>query len=298
MTDHIVVGIDGSPTSAKALGYAAAEASASGAELEIVHALNLPTVVDFSGVQLTAPQIDGLQSYAEELLAGAKTWVAERHPDLTCRTRYEVGAPTALLIELSKTATALVVGSRGVGAVEGAFLGSVSSRLATEAHCPVFIIGAGDPTPASGPIVVGVDDSDFSVAAAAFALREAVRRNTTVRAVTGYRVPVLAVPTEPDLITALQESERAEADKVIVEVMRRAQSDSTASVPVETVTVDGGASDAILSQATDAQLIVVGSHGRGLIGRLLLGSVSRRVLQDADRPVAVVNVSESDPQQS
>lgn len=293
MTDHIVVGIDGSPNSAKALGYAAAEATASASELEIVHALNLPTVVDFSGVQLTAPQIDGLQSYAEELLAGAKAWVAERHPDLPCRTRYEIGSPTALLIELSKTATALVVGSRGVGAVEGAFLGSVSSRLATEASCPVFVISADDPTPTSGPVVVGVDDSDFSIAAARFALREAARRNTSVRAVTGYRVPVLAVPTEAELITALQESEQAEAGKVIVEVMKQAQSPDTASVPVETVTVDGGAPEAILSQAGDAQLIVVGSHGRGLIGRLLLGSVSRRVLQDADRPVAVVNVADS-----
>lgn len=294
MSEYLVVGIDGSATSAKALGYAAAEAAASGLALEIVYALNLPTTVDFSGAQLPAPQVDGLQEYAEELLAGAAKWVAEHQPKLSCRTRSEVGSPTAVLVEASRDAAALVVGSRGLGAVEGAFLGSVSARLATEANCPVFVIGEGDPTPDDGPVVVGVDDSDFSVVAAAFALREARRRGTSVRAVMGYQVALTDMATQAELIAAMHETELAAADKILTAVMDRARSADTAEVPVETVAVDGGPSDAILAQARDAQLIVVGSHGRGLIGRLLLGSVSRRVLHDADRPVAVVNLSDDD----
>ena len=57
--------------------------------------------------------------------------------------------------------------------------------------------------------------------------------------------------------------------------------------------MEGRAAEAILSHAGDAQLIVVGTHGKGLVRRMLLGSVSRQVLNDADRPVAVVDLPDS-----
>jgi nucleotide-binding universal stress UspA family protein len=59
---------------------------------------------------------------------------------------------------------------------------------------------------------------------------------------------------------------------------------------VDHVVVEGHAADAILGQAEDSQLIVVGTHGKGLVRRILLGSVSRQVLSDADRPVAVIDL--------
>jgi nucleotide-binding universal stress UspA family protein len=62
---------------------------------------------------------------------------------------------------------------------------------------------------------------------------------------------------------------------------------------VDHVAVDGRAAEAILSHADDAQLIVVGTHGKGMVRRMLLGSVSRQVLGDADRPVAVVDLPDS-----
>jgi nucleotide-binding universal stress UspA family protein len=57
--------------------------------------------------------------------------------------------------------------------------------------------------------------------------------------------------------------------------------------------VEGRPAEAILRHAEDAQLIVVGTHGKGLVRRVLLGSVSRQVLNDADRPVAVVDLPEN-----
>jgi nucleotide-binding universal stress UspA family protein len=64
-------------------------------------------------------------------------------------------------------------------------------------------------------------------------------------------------------------------------------------VSVDKVAVEGRAAEAILGHAGDAQLIVVGTHGKGLVRRVLIGSVSRQVLNDADRPVAVVDLPDS-----
>jgi nucleotide-binding universal stress UspA family protein len=205
----------------------------------------------------------------------------------------EIGNPTWVLVRESEGAAAMVVGRRGLGAVKGAFLGSVSIRLVTEAKCPVFVIGEGDERPSTGPVVVGVDDSDFGIAALAFAIAEAGRRKTTVRAVYAYRLPALAIPVEPDLIDALQTSEADQAAKVITAAVEKARTPETASVEVEQMTVEDVPVNAILEQSKDAQLIVVGSHGRGFVRRLLLGSVSRQVLHDADRPVVVVGTRDS-----
>jgi nucleotide-binding universal stress UspA family protein len=297
MSKQLVVGIDGSNHSARALEFAAAEAVLAGRELEILHALEVPTPVDFYGVQVAAPDATSMQGYAEELLASAEKQVRSLQPDLTVRTRYEIGSPTWVLAEASTDAAGVVVGSRGLGAVGSAVLGSVSSRLATHAECPLFVVGDQDQLPDTGPIVIGVDDSDFSSAACRFALEEAVLRRTTVRAVTAYRIPALAVPVEPQLITELKESERIEAGKLITEIVRRSRTPQTQDVEVEAVAVEGAPADVILDQARDAQLIVLGSHGKGLVRRLLLGSVGQQVLQDADRPVAIIDFdkpSESD----
>jgi nucleotide-binding universal stress UspA family protein len=289
---RIVVGIDGSAASARALEYAADEAALTGHELEVVHALELPTDVDFYGVHVAGAQVESLQDYAEQLLASAENRVAELHPGLGCRSRYQIGGATTVLIEASQDAAALVVGNRGLGGLGRAVLGSVSGRVATESACPVFVIGEHDELPTSGPILVGVDDSEFGVAALRFALAEAALRRTSVRAVTAFHTPALAMPVEPELISRLGRSEQ-EAAAAVIEAALAEVAAERGQVEVETIAAEGVAADVIIGRASDAQLIVVGSHGKGLVRRLLLGSVSRQVLHDADRPVVVVDVPES-----
>jgi nucleotide-binding universal stress UspA family protein len=289
---RIVVGIDGSAPSARALEYAAQEAELTGAALEIVHALELPVDVDFYGMHIIGAQVDSLQGYAEQLLASAENRIRELHPGLSVSSRYEIGGPGSILIHAAEQAAALVVGTRGLGGFGRAVLGSVSSRVATESSCPVFVIGEHDELPTDGPIVVGVDESDFGVAALRFAVAEAALRGTRVRAVHAYRTPVLAAPVEPELIIQLTRSEQEAAAKIIENAVGEV-GEARGEVEIETVAVEGSPADVITGQAADAQLIVVGSHGKGLVRRLLLGSVSRRVLNDADRPVVVVDVPES-----
>ncbi|HEY9294727.1 MAG TPA: universal stress protein [Microlunatus sp.] len=293
MAGHLVVGVDGSTGSARALEYAAAEAVRGGFVLEIVNALDLPTDVDFYGVRLAAPDIEAMQSYADDLLASAKAKVNELFPELTCETRYEIGNASTILINASDGAAAMVLGTRGMGAAGRTFLGSVSTRLASDARCPLFVINEDHELPSDGPIVIGVDDSDFSIAALRFALAEAERRKAALRVVTGYRIPTLAIPIDADMVNDLQKSEEDSARQLISSVVAEARKAEPINVEIEEIAVEAPAAEAILSQSADAQLIVVGSHGKGWAKRLFVGSVSRHVLHSAERPVAVVNVHDS-----
>lgn len=290
MSNKIVVGVDGSAISQRAVEFAADEAASHGGELEILYAIELPTDVDFYGMTIAGPQVEALQRYGDELLAAAAAKVKSDHPDLVCTTKSVIGNPSWVLLAASEDAAGIVVGRRGLGAVQSAFLGSVSSRLATEASCPVFVISEDESRPTSGPILVGVDDSEFGTAALAFALAQAARRKTTVRAVTAYRAPALAIPVEPELVTELQQSEAAQAEQILTTAVERARTAETQDVEVQKVTVEDSPANAIVEQSRDAQLVVVGSHGKGFIKRLLLGSVSRHVLHDVDLPVVVVDI--------
>ena len=101
--------------------------------------------------------------------------------------------------------------------------------------------------------------------------------------------PHRALQADPELVARMRAGVAEEA----AETIARSQDDARAAgadVQVEAVAVEGLAAQAILEHAGDAQLIVVGSHGKGLVRRILLGSVSRQVLNDADRPVAVVDL--------
>jgi nucleotide-binding universal stress UspA family protein len=288
---HITVGIDGSTGSSRALEWAAAEASLAGCDLEIVHAVDLPTTGGiFVNTEMGSETITEMSKFSQDLLDVAARRAAEVAPDVRMWTRTEVGSPAKVLSAASTDAHAVVVGSRGLGALES-FIGSVSVRVATRAGCPVFVIpdkGA-EPT-RGGPIVVGVDDSEYGAAALRFALQEALLRKTSVRIVSAYQLPMVSIPLQPGVITSFEQDEHERALATIEKVLDRARTDETREVKTEAIAVQGPTVGAILAHADDTQLIVVGSHGRGMVRRLILGSVSRRLLYEADRPVAVVDL--------
>ena len=147
----------------------------------------------------------------------------------------------------------------------------------------------------TGRIVVGIDGSQFGTNALRYAIAEAAVRKTSVRAVAAYDVlqPQAYPLADPELLARMRSDIEAEAAGNITRALDEAQGTEPASVNVDHVAVKGLAADAILSHAGDAQLIVVGTHGKGLVRRVLLGSVSRQVLNDTDRPVAVVDLPDS-----
>jgi len=291
---YLTVGIDGSTGSERALEWAAAEAARADCVLEVVHAIDAPHPTGIYGRARVSPVIVAdLHKYSQDLLDAAEERVSRITPGVKVSTRSEPGSPASVLIEASYGASAIVVGSRGLGAFE-AFVGSVSDKVAARARCPVFVIpDDGVEPPAEGPIVVGVDGSDFSVAALRFALSEARLRHTSVRAVSAYQLAVISLPFVPEEIARFQQGEHEEAMAVLEKQLARAKSSETDDVKIDSVVIEAPTVDSLLAYGDDAQLIVVGSHGRNLSAPMILGSVSRRLLHLTDRPVAVVGLPHS-----
>lgn len=205
-------------------------------------------------------------------------------PDAEVEQRAVCDLPARTLIEAGAGAELVVVGSRGIGGFRGLLLGSVSRQVLHHAPCPVAVVRP-SADGASERIVVGVDGSDVSRAALAWALDEGRARQAQVVAVHawqaaiggyGYMAPIVEVET---LETAARQLVERELDAVDT---------SGLPTPVEHhIVVDGGAA-AILAAAEGATLVVVGARGRGGFKGLLLGSVSDQITQHATCPVVVV----------
>ena len=135
-------------------------------------------------------------------------------------------------------------------------------------------------------VVVGVDGSEASGVALEYAVEEAARRKGALRVVSAWTLPVVAQPemiAAPEIVDALQ----AEAELIIDEAVARAR-ELQPEVPSEGVILAGSAGDLLVQEGQGAAVIVVGRRGRGALAGLLLGSVSRHVVDHAPCPVIVV----------
>lgn len=137
----------------------------------------------------------------------------------------------------------------------------------------------------TGRIVVGIDGSPHSRQTLAFAVEEARRRDATIDAVYAYAPPVYWSAPEFGVLIPRPESEVVEDARGLLE---RELADVPDDVRVERVVVEGPAARALLETARGADLLVVGSRGRGGFMGLLLGSTSHQVVTHATCPVVVV----------
>lgn len=135
-TGRIVVGLDGSPSSFDALEWAARQADFTGCTLEIVMTWQWPSSY---GWAMPVPEDYDPEEDVRATLDAAVTRLHAAHPDLGVDPRAVNGHPAPTLVEASKGADLLVVGSRGHGEFVGMLLGSVSEYCATNAHCPVLV---------------------------------------------------------------------------------------------------------------------------------------------------------------
>lgn len=135
----IVVGIDGSEASQRALEWAASEARLRGAQLRVIHSW-LDVFVDG---YFTAPAIyerEAIEQAGQEVLDKALASIPDGSPELRVEGVLVHGQPEVVLLEEAKDADLLVVGSRGRGGFAGLLMGSVSQRVVHHAPCPVVVV--------------------------------------------------------------------------------------------------------------------------------------------------------------
>jgi nucleotide-binding universal stress UspA family protein len=178
----------------------------------------------------------------------------------------------------------LVVGERGAGDLGEPFAGSVASTVVVHAAGPVVVVRGDEPIDPDGPVVVGVDGSPASDAAIDFAVETADAAGCPLVAVHTWWDSFLGPDLEPLLYWGAIE---ADEHRVLAEQLA-GRSATHPDLEVRTVVERSRPATVLLEQARGAQLLVVGSRGRGGFAGLLLGSVSRSLVNRAPCPVAVV----------
>ena len=286
----IIVGIDGSPESDAAVSWAAHDAAIRGLPLTVVH-VESPAAATWAQAPVLEESPEEQQAEGRSLLAHASAIARDAIAD-TARVHIAgelLSSPTPVptLVDQSKDAELIVVGSRGRGALSRSLLGSVSSGLIRHAHCPVALIRHGGPElpdPAQGPVLVGIDGSTSDLATA-IAFEEASLRQAELIALHAWNdIDMNAIPGYDWSPTTAKEGH------LLAEALTSWQ-ERYPNVSVQNRLVSDRAAHALVDASQSAQLVVVGSHGSGALAGMLLGSVSNAVVQAVQRPVIVARPS-------
>jgi nucleotide-binding universal stress UspA family protein len=264
MTDPIVVGVDGSGRSLRALLWAAQEAALHHHPLRIIHVLPFEP----------GPVRDS------RIVSEATAIAEQAHPELEVTSAEVEGTPAATFLAESERAHTVALGAKGRGGFGTVMLGSVALQVVGHAASPVVVVNH---VPLDqGRVTVGVDGSAHSQAALEYGFKEASLRGAQLQALYAWSPPGGAAPVSAAQDTADAEHRRALEDCLAplrqgypdVEVMEELAHES----PV-----------LALARASDrSDLLVVGSRGRGGFRGLALGSVGHHLLQYAMCPIAVI----------
>ncbi|MEV4702849.1 universal stress protein [Actinoplanes sp. NPDC049316] len=273
----IIVGYDRSPAAEAAAVWALDEAARTGAPVQFLYAYE-----PVAGVPTPAGWLEGETDRAvQDALRDAVTSAATTHPGVHIETSVVHASAATTLIERSAEAGLVVVGSRGHSAVAN-LLGSVSLAVSAQAHCPVVVV-RGDPA-RTGSIVVGVDESTSAQLALGFAAETAAARGSELLVVRA-RPPLRGFWVEkPEVVQAALNVLARQLEDVLAPWR-----DKYPQVPVRTEVLAEHPAAALTRYGTSAQLVVVGSRGRGALRGMVLGSISQHLLHHAPCSVAVVH---------
>jgi nucleotide-binding universal stress UspA family protein len=280
---NIVVGVDGSPASDAAVHWAAREAMMRTAPMKLINVV-APTLVS-SAMAPNHTITQGEELRARQILKQARQIVeqqaGEKRPDIHTQRQYAGVVPT--LVDASNDAQMVVVGSSRRAFGRG-ILGPVIAGLLHHANCPVTVVPDPESTQheiGDAPVLVGIDGSTASESAAALAFDEASRRGVPLVALQAWSdvgvVPILGM----DWRTYRDEGAELLGERLAgwqerypdVQVHRRLVCD----VPDRW----------LVDESKNAQLVVLGSGGRGGYAGMHLGSVTSAVIRSVRVPVIV-----------
>jgi nucleotide-binding universal stress UspA family protein len=288
-TGHaVVVGLDRSTGGRAAVEHAATLAERRHLPLRLVHAFE-PSQFTIRPMASWAVEIEGaVRTSAEGLVEETLSGLAHDHPELSVSSRLQPGSAVVTLLEESRSAECVVLGSRGSGDFVDLLIGSTTLHVASQAHCPVIAVQA--PKAGVAPrygVIVGVDGSADSEDAIDVAFQLATETREPLRALHAWTDPsllgpgaLLPVVHDPALVV--------EEERLVLAESMAGWSEKYPDVAVEQRVVRGHPVGALVEAGADASYLVVGAKGRGPLRSMLLGSVSHGVLHHADGPVVVV----------
>ncbi|WP_239155182.1 universal stress protein [Amycolatopsis sp. FDAARGOS 1241] len=292
----LVVGIDENDASLMAVRWAARMARERGRGLRLVHGIDeIP--VEYPHATATYEDAQLLVGERGQRLLGlAQDAAAEVAPGVAVEVVLRLEQPAEALRAESAGAAMLVLGTPGLHRVRGIVLGSVSVALAAHAECPVAFVrphAGEDAPPADGPIVLGVDGTETGEEAITLAFEEASWRRAPLLAIHCWHEAFLAGVFEERGWKTDRQAIEAHEHELLAERLAGWQ-EKYPDVHVERLVVKEKPAEGLLDWADRAQLLVVGSRGRGGLAGLALGSTSQTVIAHALCPVVVVRGKRTD----
>lgn len=293
--DIIVCAVDGSDASKTAAKWAANTAVKRGIPLRLVSSYSMPQFLYAEGMVPPQELYEDLEAETLEKIEEAKKVAVDFLPDVDVSHQIEEGSPIDMLLDLSEQCTMIVMGSRGLGGLSGMVMGSVSAAVVSHASCPVVVVREDNHVTEEtkyGPVVVGVDGSGVSQKAIENAFKEADARGAELIAVHTW-MDMQVQASLAGLSAAQQQWQVVEEEQNALLGHRLAGwQERFPDVKVTKVVTRDRPVRALADASEGAQLLVVGSHGRGGFKGMLLGSTSRALLQAAPCPMMVVRPDE------
>lgn len=286
MSDTIIAAVDGSASSYQAVAWAAVDAALHRCPLHILTSMAVPAGSG-PGMSLAEADVQWLRRDGERIVVEAERIARQSVSGEALEITTEVSFMQIVtdLLDRSAAARMIVVGSRGMGAFQRGLLGSVSTAVTRHARCPVAVIheqSATDAASMAKPVLVGVDGTPNSVPAIELAFSEASRR----------KVELIALHTWSDAsgieLPLPGWAEIRQAEEVLLAEALAGYRERYPEVSVQRIVKVDRPARALLDVSDRAQLLVVGSHGRGGFATMMLGSVSNSLLHSAACPMIVV----------
>jgi nucleotide-binding universal stress UspA family protein len=292
MNRTVVIGYDGSADAEAALAWGLATADRHRAPVHIVsgfdpsqHTLRL---VGGHG----ADAAGALYARAQEQLREARNRSKDDHPHLDISTILEPAAPDDLLIDESRTADMVIVGSRGQSRLSTLLVGSTTLSVAGRAHCTVVAVRSRSETdPVGRGVVVGTDGSPVAEEAIGFAFGQSAELAAPLTVVHAWTDP-MTVSVLGSAIPMYDPLDYPREQRSLLVESLSGWAEKFPEVVVRVRIIRGHAVNTLAEAAAEAELLVVGCHGHSILRGMVLGSVSQGLLHRASIPVAVVHLQD------
>lgn len=280
----IVVGLDGSGGSVKALEWAARLGARVDGRVQPVYAWDYPALALLPfPAGLPVPSQEAMQADAEVRADGLVDGLEGLDDADIASPLVRQGSAGRVLCEAAAAADLLAVGSRGLGSVKGVFLGSVSAHCANTAPCPVAIVPEADTRPETKLIVVGVDGSPLSDAAVTWADKWAPP-DATLLLVHAWDYPITVETAAMNIdVEALERAAKHLLEEAAAHVRHHS---------VDTLRIRGDARIELARLGAEADMVVIGARGHSAMERFLMGSVASHVLHHLVAPTVVVRTDD------